>query len=68
MVCRRINEDPCIHLKCTGMVRLIWMSWIDYCACFGRDDEVEKLSNEMMDLFYYDDVVNMNEYVGCKIN
>ena len=68
MGCRRINADPCINLKCTGIVRLIYLSWIGDCECFGKDDEVEKSSNEMMDLFDCDDVVNMNEYVGCKIN
>ena len=41
MGCRRSNIDPCMYFKWTEMGLLVWLSWIDNCACFGRYDEVE---------------------------
>ena len=50
------------------MGMLVWLSWIDDCAYFGRDDEVNSLREKMMYLSGCDDEVNMDKYSGCKIN
>ena len=39
MVSRRINADPFIYFNWKPMGLLLWLSWIDDCAYFGRDDK-----------------------------
>ena len=43
--CRRSNAEPCMYFKWTAMGLLVCLAWIDDCACFGRDDKVEKSRN-----------------------
>ena len=49
-----------MYFKWTAIGLLVWFSFIGDFACFGRDDEVEKSSNKIMELFYCDDVGNMD--------
>lgn len=57
-----------MYYKWSAVGLLVWLSWIDDCACFGKESAVEDSRNEMMKLFDCDDVGDMDEYVGCKIN
>ena len=66
--CRIINADPCMYFRCTLMVLSVWFSWINECLRFRRDDEVEESRKKIMNLFDCGDYVNMDSYVGCKIN
>ena len=65
----RSKADPCLYYKWTAAGFLIaWLSWIDDCACFGPDKDVEEARTEMNELFECDDIGDMEEYVGCQIN
>ena len=65
----RSRADPCLYYKWTAAGFLIaWLSWIDDCACFGPDKDVEEARTEMNELFECDDIGDMEEYVGCQIN
>ena len=64
----RSRADPCLYFKWTKAGFLVvWLSWIDDCACFGFEKDVEESREEMKELFECDDVGEMDEYVGCKI-
>ena len=47
---------------------LVWLSYIYDYACFGRDDEVDNMRNNMMNLFDCDDMGNTDKYFGFNIN
>ena len=65
----RSTADPCMYYKwTTAGFLIVWLSWIDDCACFGMNDDVEESRKEMNQLFECDDIGDMNEYVGCKID
>ena len=69
MGCERSKADPCMYYQWTvGGSLMVWLSWIDDCVCFGEQAEVEKSRDKMKQLFDCDDVGDMNEYVGCKID
>jgi len=64
----RGTADPCMYYKWTAAGFLIvWLSWIDDCACFGMNDNVEESWKEMNQLFECDDIGDMEEF-GCKID
>jgi len=67
MDCERSKADPCMYFQWTAIGLMVWLSWIDDCVCFGNETDVEKSRNQMKELFDCDDVGDMNEYVGCKI-
>ena len=63
------TADPCMYYKWTAAGFLfIWLSWIDDCACFRINDDVEESRKEMNQLFECDNIDDMEEYVGCKID
>ena len=64
---KRSWADPCLYWKDTEDGILIWLSWIDDCLCIGPKVQVEKSINEMKKLFDCEDVGEMVEYVGCKV-
>ena len=47
---------------------LIWLYWIDDCFCVGNPNEVENSKDNIKRLFDFDDVGDIEEYVGCKID
>ena len=59
--------DPCLYWKWETDGLILWLSWIDDCFCVGNLKAVHKYREEMKGLFDCDDVGNMDEYVGCKI-
>ena len=65
----RSTADPCLYYKwTTAGFLIVWLSWIDDCACFGKHDDVEESRTEMNQLFECDDIGEIDEYVGCKID
>jgi hypothetical protein len=44
-----------------------WLLWVDDCLILGDKDLVEKSKDAMKELFECDDLGEMHEYVGCKI-
>ena len=64
---QRFKDDPCLYFKWSESVLTLWMSWVDDCFVCGRGDLVKKAKIEMMKEFDCDDLGELQEYVGCKI-
>jgi hypothetical protein len=64
----RSGADPCMYFKWTNKGLVIWLSWIDDCLVFGPEGEMRKEKKEFQERFECDDVGDVNEYVGCKVN
>jgi hypothetical protein len=47
---------------------LIWILWVDDCLIIGHKEEVGKYKNLMQQYFECEDIGELKEYVGCKIN
>ena len=63
----RSQCDPCVYYKWSNYGLTIWISWIDDMLCIGHPKDVEKCKKEFMSKLECDDVGELNEYVGCKI-
>jgi hypothetical protein len=46
----------------------LWLPWVDDCLVGGKDEGVKKAKGQMMELFDYDDVGELKEYVGCMVD
>ena len=64
MKCKIIYADTCMYYKWYAAGMLVWLLWIDDCVRFVNKEAVEELRNEMMQLFDFDNVGNMDEYVA----
>lgn len=64
----RCESDPCLYYKWTESGLIVWLSWVDDCLCIGPTEEVMKAKVELKQLFECDDILEFNEYVGCKID
>jgi hypothetical protein len=47
---------------------VVWVSWIDDCLVIGNAEGMKHTKNQLMERFDYDEVGNMDEYMGCKID
>lgn len=63
----RNKADPCLYYKWGRDGLVMWISWVDDCLCIGPKTAVMKSKQEMKKVFDVDDVGEMNEYVGCKV-
>jgi hypothetical protein len=63
----RSKADPCLYFAWTLHGLIIWISWVDDCLVCGKEPGVMKAKGQMMDRFDCDEVGNMEEYVGCKL-
>ena len=63
----RNGADPCLYFKWFPAGLIIWLSWIDKCMCWGPESMVLTENKDFMERFDYDDVGEVKEYVGCKI-
>ena len=68
MLYKRSGADPCLYFKWTVAGLVVWLSSIDDCMCWGPPKEVPRENEEFMQRFDCDDVGNVKEYVGCKID
>jgi len=68
MSLQRSKADPCLHFKWTALGLLIWLMWVDDCLIIGNKADVLKSKAEMKALFECDDVGELKEYVGCRID
>ncbi len=62
------KADLCLYFKNDpedGLV--VWVSWIDDCLVCGKPEGVAKAKQQMMDHFDCDEVGEMTEYIGCKV-
>ena len=63
----RSGADPCMYYKWTTDGLIIWLSWIDDCMIWGNKQIIYKEKEQFMERFDCDDVGELKEYVGCKI-
>ena len=68
MKCEKSKTDPCLYFKWTENGLLLWLSWIDDCLCVGHPVEVAKAREEILNKFECDDIGEVQEYLGCKID
>jgi hypothetical protein len=59
--------DPCFYFCWTTTGLLIWLSWIDDCLLVGNKGGVLAAKEQMKSRFDCDDISELTEYVGCKI-
>jgi hypothetical protein len=64
----RSKADPCLYFYWTTIGLILWISWVDDCLVAGEKLEVLKAKGEMMSRFDCDEVGEMKEYVGCKVD
>jgi hypothetical protein len=66
----RLNRvDPCVYFQWSEEGLLIWLSWVDDCLHVGPNKEAVLVSkNKLTNLVECDDVGEMKEYVGCKLD
>ena len=65
----RSKADPCLYWKYDDRKGLsVWLSWVDDCCILGQQDVVLTNKEKLKRLFECDDVGELKEYVGCKID
>ena len=55
-------------LQMDGGGLVLWLSWIDDCLCVESRKNVVKSKDEMLRRFDCDDVGEVKEYLGCKVD
>jgi hypothetical protein len=63
----RSKADPCLHFKWKARGLISWMPWIDDFLVCGNNQSVMEAKDMIGKSFDCEDVGEMNEYVGCKI-
>ena len=63
----RSKADPCLYFNWIDARLIIWITWVDDCLIAGKKDQVTKAKEKMMTLFECDEIGEMKEYVGCKV-
>ena len=63
---KRSKADPCLYYKWEQQGISIWMSWVDDMHVTGVN--VMENKEELKKRFNCEDVGDVNEYVGCKID
>jgi hypothetical protein len=63
------RADPCLYYNwdTNGKGLVLWMSWVDDCVVMGEHEEVLKSKDVFKTHFKCDDVGELEEYVGCKV-
>jgi len=64
----RSNADPCLYFKWTAIGLVLWISWVDDCVSVGRKELVLSAKKGMTDRFDCDEVGELTEFVGCKLD
>ena len=64
----RNKADPCLYFKWTIHGLVLWVSWVDDCLVCGTRKAVDIAKSQMKGNFSCDEIGELKEYVGCKIN
>ena len=46
---------------------VLWLSWVDDCLIAGKKEQVVEAKQQMMSNFDCDEIGELKEYVGCKV-
>ena len=65
---KRSKADPCLYYQWTDLGLVLWISWVDDCLVIGCKEAVLRAKREMMSRFDCDEVGELKEYVGCKVD
>jgi hypothetical protein len=65
---KRSAADPCLYYSWTMYGLVVWLSWIDDFLVAVDKKAVEAAKEQMKSIFECDDLGELNEYVGCKID
>jgi Reverse transcriptase (RNA-dependent DNA polymerase) len=60
--------DPCVYYRWTDQGLNLWASWVDDILSFGSERDVIQGREELKKHFALDEIGEMMEYVGCKID
>eukprot|EP00977_Amphora_coffeiformis_P005907 scaffold1252_cov154-Amphora_coffeaeformis.AAC.1 len=63
----RSKADPCVYYKWTDEGLMIWSSWVDDLLSCGHKEDVVKGREAIKQHFELDEVGELKEYVGCKV-
>ncbi len=63
----RTKADPCVYYRWTKNGINIWASWVDDLLSCGTKEDVVEGQQALKQFFDLDEVGELNEYVGCKI-
>ena len=63
----RSQADPCLYYKWINKKLTVWITWVDDCLIAGEEKVVERSKEDMMKLFDCNNIGDLQEYVGCKI-
>jgi hypothetical protein len=64
----RSKADPCLCHSWTSHGLVLWMSWVDDCLVAGNQKAVATAKQQMKNRFDCDDVGELRECVGCKVD
>jgi hypothetical protein len=63
----RSKADPCLYSFWFQGRLVLWLIWVDICFIAGERLRVHTEKERMKQLFECDDIGEMTEYVGCKV-
>ena len=63
----RNKADPCVYFKWTNNGLMLWSSWVDDLLSCGNTHDVISGKETLKQCFHLDEVGELNEYVGCKV-
>ena len=64
----RSGVDPCLYFKLIANRLVVWLSWIDDCMVWGPQELAQEEEKEFTRRFNCNEVGEVKEYVGCKID
>ena len=63
----RSKADPCVYYKWTKNGICLWTSWVDDLLSIGKEKDVIEGREKLKKYFSLDEVGEVSEYVGCKV-
>jgi hypothetical protein len=64
----RSKADPCLYFAWTDDGLVLWTSWVDDCFVCGKKEAVIKAKELFKGQFDCDEVGELKEYIGCKVD
>ena len=64
---KRSKADPCVYYRWTQNGLNIWCSWVDDIMSCGHKNDVDEGREALKQFFDLDEVGELKEYVGCKV-